>query len=283
MPGVGIFAVLANPDVATNCVGNSTVTSAATRRLLTRIALPNQAERLRANVVAHVAWWAVVSSTAIPVVLTTGWLVGDAVQPPSYSPMRQTVSVLSGDAATDRWIVTVALYTAAALYFVTAAGMSGITAAMRIGLLVAGAAAIGVASFPEPAHGSSREHGVCTVIGALALTVWPALAARHPHVVAAVGRRVSFSAVVVSAGLLAWTAYEAHHGHLLGLAERVSSGLQVTWPGVVAVALRRAWSNDRDDPVRRARTSPDERSTRGSPRRTAMPVARRRSGDRRSR
>jgi hypothetical protein len=278
-----MFAVLANPEVAPDSVGNSTVTSAATRRLLTRIALPDQAEDVRAEVVPHVAWWAVVSSAAIPVVLTTGWLVGDAVQPPTYSPMRQTVSVLSGYGATDRWIVTAALYTAAVLYFVTAAGMSGVTVAMRIGLLVAGAAAVGVASLPEPVHGSSRQHGVCTVIGAVALTVWPALAARHPQVLAAVGRRLSVTAVVVSAGLLAWTAFEAQHGHLLGLAERLSSGLQVAWPCVVAVALRRArWSN-RDPGVRRARTSPDERSTRGSPRRTAMPVARRRSGGRTSR
>jgi hypothetical protein len=53
-----------------------------------------------------VPWWAVVSAGLSPVLATGGWLIADAVQPTSYSPIRKTVSVLAGHAGTDRWIVT---------------------------------------------------------------------------------------------------------------------------------------------------------------------------------
>ena len=41
-------------------------------------------------------------------------------------------------------------------------------------------------------------------------------------------------------GLLGWLLIEAQGGSLLGLAERLTSSLQTSWPFVVAVALRRA-------------------------------------------
>jgi hypothetical protein len=53
-----------------------------------------------------VPWWAVVSAGLSPVLATGGWLIADAVQPASYSPIRKTVSVLAGHAGTDRWIMT---------------------------------------------------------------------------------------------------------------------------------------------------------------------------------
>jgi Protein of unknown function (DUF998) len=48
--------------------------------------------------------WTVVSAGLAPVLATAGWLVGDPVQPASYSPIRKTVSVLAGHAGTDRWV-----------------------------------------------------------------------------------------------------------------------------------------------------------------------------------
>jgi hypothetical protein len=229
--------------------GGMTVTSAAERRLLGRLTLPwpTRAETTVPDVPARIAPWTVVVSGVMPVLLTTGWLVAGTVQPASYSPMRQTVSVLSGYGGTDRWIVTAALYTVGVAYFVTAAGMRGVGAAARIGLLVAGAAAVGVAFFPEPAHGTSREHAVCTAVGALTIAAWPALAARRESVLAVVGVRRSLVAIVVSIGLLVWTAVETRNGPLLGLAERVSSGVQVTWPFVVALILLRTQSDPADE------------------------------------
>jgi hypothetical protein len=230
-------------------MGDITVTSAAERRLLGRLALPwsASAESAVPDVLPRIAPWTVVVSGVMPVLLTTGWLVAGTLQPASYSPMRQTVSVLSGYGGTDRWIVTAALYTVGVAYIASAAGMRGLGAAARVGLLLAGTAAVGVAFFPEPAHGTSREHAVCTAIGALTIAVWPALAARRESVLALVGVRRSLVAIVVSIGLLVWTAVETRNGNLLGLAERVSSGVQVTWPFVVALILLRTQPHPADE------------------------------------
>jgi len=46
--------------------------------------------------------------------------------------------------------------------------------------------------------------------------------------------------------LLSWTIVETQGGAALGLAERVSSAIQITWPFVVAVSLRRTTRTDRD-------------------------------------
>jgi hypothetical protein len=44
------------------------------------------------------------------VLLIGGWVVADELQPVSYSPVRQTLGVLAGHAGTDRWIMTMALF-----------------------------------------------------------------------------------------------------------------------------------------------------------------------------
>ena len=53
--------------------------------------------------------WAVGTSLLAPVVLVGGWLIAGTMQPASYSPMRQTMSVLAGQSGTDRWVMTAAL------------------------------------------------------------------------------------------------------------------------------------------------------------------------------
>jgi hypothetical membrane protein len=181
-----------------------------------------------------------------PALLTIAWLIGDAVQPISYSPVRQTVSVLAGGGATDRWIVTGAVYMLGVCQFGTAAGL-GLSRLARVGLVVSGLAAIGIAASPQPQSGSTTQHLVFTSIGAVAITVWPALAAqRRAPASILVSARVS---AVVSLGfltLLAWTVVETQGGGSLGLAERVSSAIQIGWPLAVAVSLQRTRRSDRD-------------------------------------
>ena len=70
--------------------------------------------------------WAVVSAGLAPVLATGGWLVAEAVQPASYSPIRKTISVLAGHAGTDRWIMTGALFLVGGCQLVTAAGLAGV-------------------------------------------------------------------------------------------------------------------------------------------------------------
>ena len=202
-----------------------------------------------------VAAWVPVFAGLSPTLLTIAWLIGDAVQPTSYSPMRQTVSVLAGRAGTDRWIVTGAVYLLGVCHFATAAGLRVLPLRARVGLVVAGLAAIGIAASPQPVSGSRAQHLVFTSIGAVAITVWPALAAqRRAPASILVSARIS---AVVSLGfliLLSWTVVETQVGGSLGLAERVSSAIQTGWPVAVAVSLRRTKRSDPDSRGRRERS-----------------------------
>jgi hypothetical protein len=147
--------------------------------------------RLGRAVSAHARRSVIVTAVLSPVVLTSAWLIADAVQPRSYSPMRETVSVLAGYAGTDRWIMTSALLIVGLCYLATALGMNGISIQARVGLLVAGACGIGIAVFPQPADGSRPQHMAFTAIGEAALAVWPAIVglADPARISSASGRR----------------------------------------------------------------------------------------------
>src|SRR6202044_2106797 len=110
---------------------------------------------------------------------TAGWLIADAVQPASYSPIRKTVSVLAGHAGTDRWIMTGALFLVGVCQLVTAVGLAATRTPARIVLAVAGLSSIGIAASPEPVRGSTPQHLAWTALGAVAITVWPAFTARR--------------------------------------------------------------------------------------------------------
>jgi hypothetical protein len=148
---------------------------------------------------------------------------------------------MAGRAGTDRWIMTGGILLVAGCYFVTAAGLTGARASARGLLTVAGLAGIGIATSPEPASGSTPQHLAWTVLGAVTIAVWPAFAAwrtgPRPRILSVYG---SAAVTAVFVGLLGWLLIEAQGGSLLGLAERLTSSLQTSWPFVVAVALRRA-------------------------------------------
>jgi len=206
------------------------------RRLSAPAAFPVRAE-------GTVPRWAVFSAGLAPVLLIGAWLAADAVQPASYSPIRQTISVLAGEAATDRWIMTGTLFVVGGCYLVTAAGLAGVRAPARALLAVSGVCTIGIAASPEPASGPTPQHLAWTVLSAVTIAAWPALAARRlpprPLVLSGYG---SAAVTVVSAALLGWLFIEAQGGADLGLAERLTTSAQACWPFVVAVALRRGTS-----------------------------------------
>src|SRR5271165_5736157 len=94
---------LARPDPARNRSGRGHVRSGPASASTE----PLPADRpglLRAG--RPVPGWAVGAALLAPVVLVGGWLVAGALQPASYSPMRQTMSVLAGHSGTDRWVMT---------------------------------------------------------------------------------------------------------------------------------------------------------------------------------
>ena len=82
-----------------------------------------------------------------------GWLAAEALQPPSYSPVRSTISGLACLGGTGRWIMTSALFVVGAGYFVTAAGLPGVRVPARIVLMAPAAAHRGT---PRPGPPRAR-------------------------------------------------------------------------------------------------------------------------------
>src|SRR6266700_3347145 len=184
--------------------------------------------------------WAIISAGLAPILLTGAYLMAGILQPASYSPMRETISVMAGQAGTDRWVMTGGIVLTGGCYLVTTAGLTGVRASARALLIVAGMAGIGIAASPEPARGTTPRHLAWTVLGAVTITVWPAFAARRASprpLILSVHGSAAVTAVYVAQ--LGWLLAETRGGSVLGLAERLTTSIQTCWPFIIAVALRR--------------------------------------------
>jgi hypothetical protein len=186
--------------------------------------------------------WAIGTALLTPVVLVGGWLVADALQPTSYSPMRQTMSVLAGDAAADRWVMTAALLLVGSCQIATGAGLTGVGRPARILLILTGASTLGIAATPEPPTGPTPRHLAFAVCCVVTTAVWPVLvASRAPARSWILSVYGCATATVIFAGLSCWLLIAARAGDGdLGLAERLASAIQGLFPLVVALALRQA-------------------------------------------
>ena len=183
--------------------------------------------------------WVLVTAGLAPVLVIGGWLAAGAVQP-AYSPIRDTVSALAGQGGTHPWIVTGALFTVGGCYLATAVGLAGLRLPARVLLAVAGLSSIGIAASPEPAVGSTPQHLAWTVLGAATITVWPAFTVRRgPGQPLILTARGAVAVTMVFLALSGWLLVETRDGTLLGLSERVMSGVMTTWPFAVALAVRR--------------------------------------------
>jgi hypothetical protein len=69
------------------------------RRLMIPAAWPVRSSRT-------VHQWAIISAGLAPILLTGAYLIAGILQPASYSPVRETISVMAGQAGTDRWVMT---------------------------------------------------------------------------------------------------------------------------------------------------------------------------------
>lgn len=196
--------------------------------------------------------WAVWSAALTPVVLVGGWLIAAAVQPPGYDPVEQTISVLSGEGAAHRWIMTLALFLVAIGYFLTSTGLRAVHPAARTVLLAASIAGFGVALFPQPPTGSTFDHMAFAVAGAALLLAWPFMMAfTRPSVPVPWGdgsstsfwdqvlsRHGTIAVGVVVAGAVLALFICAQTGAYLGVAERVCTFVQSLPPLLFAVGLR---------------------------------------------
>ena len=213
------------------------VSQSTSRSLLA--GLPVAARLRPASSGASLSRCAAVSTALAPVLMVGAWLVAETLQPRSYSPLHSSISGLAAIGATDRWIVTGALVLVGACYLVTAACLPGQRRPGRTVLLIAGLSSIGIAMSPQPVHGTNPQHLIWTCLGAVAIAVWPAFTASRAPSQPLILRPPGAAAVtVVSVALLAWLIAETQGGSALGLAERLVTGVQITWPFIVILALR---------------------------------------------
>ena len=184
--------------------------------------------------------WVVGTALLAPAVLVGGWLAAGALQPASYSPMRETMSVLAGQAGSDRWVMTAALVLVGSCQIATGAGLTGVGPPARILLVLTGLSTLGIAASPEPVTGPTPRHLAFAVGCVLTTAVWPAFVARRaPARSWILSVSGCATAVVVFAGLSCWLLIAAQDGGGdLGLAERLTSAAQGLFPLVVALALR---------------------------------------------
>ncbi|TML32634.1 MAG: DUF998 domain-containing protein [Actinobacteria bacterium] len=188
-----------------------------------------------------VPWWAMLSSALAPVLLIGGWTLAAARQGPAFSSVRDTISALAGRAATDRWLMTAALFGLGLCHLVTAAGLRPAAPVGRLVLAVGGLATLAVATFPVPAVGTSAAHLAAAWVAFAALAVWPAFAWRSGAGAAALRPGFALVGAALLVGLALWLAVALFTDpQRLGLAERCAAGAQAVWPLVVVVSVAAA-------------------------------------------
>jgi hypothetical protein len=211
---------------------------------MTQLARPdlarNRSGRNRVRPASLVPGWVVGTAWLGPAVLIGGWLAAGALQPASYDPMRQTISVLAGQTGTDRWVMTVALLVVGSGQIATGAGLAAVRLPARILLILTGLSTLGIAATPETATGPTSRHLAFAVSCVVTTAVWPALVARRapaqPWILSVHG---GVAVTTLFAALSCWLLIAAQSGAGdLGLVERLTSGVQSLYPLVVAVALR---------------------------------------------
>ncbi len=228
---------LARPDLARNGSGRDDVRPGAA----TAAAEPLPAGRSGLVRTARpVPGWVVGTALLTPVVLVGGWLIAGVLQPPSYSPMRQTMSVLAGQSGTDRWVMTAALLLVGSCQIATGAGLTAVRMPARMLLILTGLSTIGIAATPEPATGPTARHLAFAVSCVVATAVWPVLVARRASAPSWILSVYGCALVtVIFAGLSCWLLIAARDGGgYLGMVERLTSAIQGLFPLIVALALR---------------------------------------------
>src|SRR5260370_832084 len=121
----------------------------------------------------------------------------------------------------------------------------------------------GPARVPRAPGGAPGQPLAWPAVGGVRIAVWPAFAAPRtsprPLILSSYG---SAAVTAVFVALLGWLFIETRDGSVLGLAERLTSSIQTSWPFIVALTLRR---------TRRPRPGPATGESGGAPGRAPPP------------
>jgi len=169
--------------------------------------------------------WAFASAVLAPVALVTGDIVAASRQPSGYSSVRNSISALAENGASDRWIMTAALAVVGACYVVTAIGLGESNPAGRWLFALGGVATVVVAALPQPHAGHVPAAGIAFV----ALAIWPAFSGLPTPLTGVAG-------TVLLLALLGWFGWQLG-GQWLGLTERFLARSESLWPLLVVIAL----------------------------------------------
>jgi len=199
--------------------------------------------------VKPIPWWALAAAGAAPVLLIGGFLLATAIQSSSYDPVRDTISELAEQGATDSWLMTSAIAGVGLCYLVAALGLQPAGRVGRALLASGGAATLLIALFREPRHGYSLPHELAVIVTVMTCCTWPAFASHRRYPAPLLTRAPSFAAAGISLGLAAWYALESH-GVLLGLAERCAAAAPPLWLLAVVVTTRRVLTQRAPGPDR---------------------------------
>ncbi|MFE6855456.1 DUF998 domain-containing protein [Streptomyces sp. NPDC057674] len=191
--------------------------------------------------------WALLSSGCAPLLLAGGWTVAALLEGPAYDPVTQTISVLAAYGAEGSWVMTGAFFALGVCHLVTAWGLRPAAPAGRVALAGGGLAAFAVALVPAPSSGGSLKHGAAVVVGFTLLAVWPVLAAVRRGGVPW-GLRLTPSVAVSALMALGavWFLVEMNRQGSAGVAERLVTCVQSTWPLVVVASCLRYAGDMRD-------------------------------------
>ncbi|WP_395365714.1 DUF998 domain-containing protein [Streptomyces sp. YH02] len=184
--------------------------------------------------------WALLSSGCAPLLLVGGWTVAALLEGSTYDPVTQTISVLAAYGAEGSWVMTGAFLALGVCHLLTAWGLRPAAPAGRLALAGGGVAALAVALVPAPSSGGSLNHGAVVVVGFTLLAVWPVLAAVHGGGVPW-GLRLtpSIAATALMALGAVWFVIEMNRQGSAGVAERLVTCIQSTWPLVVVASCLR--------------------------------------------
>jgi hypothetical membrane protein len=187
-----------------------------------------------------------VSSAAAPLLLLIGPMVAGGLQPAGFDPVRDTISALAAENASERGVMTTALVGVGLAHVATAIGLIGAGKLGRILLAVSGMSTVLVALFPLPAGGrTSAAHALFAIVAFVALAFWPmGLVSKRwgpAEVVRPFPARLPYAiaSTVLLFGLLSWFGLEQLvNGPHIGLSERIAGVAESVWPLVVVAAAR---------------------------------------------